>query len=279
MKIAQLIFIAARLGSKPRDGADFETVRQLLDDGEFGGIILFGGSIFETPMQVNTLQRFSKLPLLVSSDLERGAGQQIEGATDLPPPMAIGATGAEQNAHFAGKTTGLEAKSFGIHWVFAPVMDVNTESLNPIINTRAFSDDPALAPKFGCAYLPGLQSAGPSACASTTPVTAPPRSTRTPPAHRRLRPACLREELLPFAAAIRAGVDSVMVGHIAMPASTPHSRFLSPPPSPTSAARMGFKGPSSPTRHDGRLPPSARSASPPPPARTCCSTRKIRWRR
>lgn len=245
-KIAQLIFIAASGSpSRPREGADFDTVRQLLDDGEFGGLILFGGSIFETPMQVNTLQRFSKLPLLVSADLERGAGQQIEGATDVPPPMAIGATGSEKHAHFAGKVTGLEAKTFGIHWVYAPVMDVNTEPRNPIINTRAFSDSPELVSKLGCAFSKGLQSAGVSACAKHFPGhgATPLDSHVVLPTVDHDRERLNREALPPFFAAAKAGVDSVMVGHITLPALDPKlPASLSPATMRVLREEIGFKG-------------------------------------
>lgn len=245
-RIAQLIFVAASGSpSRPREGADFETVRQLLDDGEFGGLILFGGSIFETPMQVNTLQRFSKLPLLVSADLERGAGQQVEGATDVPPPMAIGATGSEQHAHFAGKVTGLEAKSFGIHWVYAPVMDVNTEPRNPIINTRAFSDSPALVSKLGCAFIKGMQSTGVAACAKHFPGhgATPLDSHVVLPTVDHDRARLDAEALPPFAAAARAGVESVMVGHITMPALDPKlPASLSPAVMRVLRQDMGFQG-------------------------------------
>ncbi|MEK7469537.1 MAG: glycoside hydrolase family 3 N-terminal domain-containing protein [Planctomycetota bacterium] len=245
-KIAQLIFIAASGSpSRPREGAEFDTVRQLLDDGEFGGLIVFGGSIYETPMQINTLQRFSKLPLLVTADLERGAGQQVQGATDLPPPMAIGATGSEVHANFAGKVTALEAKTFGIHWVFAPVMDVNTEPRNPIINTRAFSDSPALVSKLGVAFSRGMQSAGVSACAKHFPGhgATPLDSHVVLPTVDHDRARLDREALPPFVAAAKAGVDSVMVGHITLPALDPKlPASLSPATMRVLREEIGFKG-------------------------------------
>lgn len=245
-KIAQLIFVAASgSSSRPRDGADFDTVAQQLEDGEFGGLLLFGGTIFETPMQVNTLQRRSRLPLLVAADLERGAGQQIDGATDLPPPMAIGAAGSEQHAHFAGRITALEARAFGIHWVYAPVMDVNVEPRNPIINTRAFSDAPELVSKLGVAYIKGMQSAGVSACAKHFPGhgATPLDSHVVLPTVDHDRDRLDREALPPFLAAVRAGVDSVMIGHLTLPALDPSlPASLSPAVHRLLREDMGFRG-------------------------------------
>jgi beta-N-acetylhexosaminidase len=245
-KIAQLIFIAASgSGSQPREGADYATVRALLEDGEFGGLLLFGGDIYETPMQVNTLQQLTPLPLLVSADLERGAGQQVRGATNLPPPMAIGATMSETHAHFAGRVTGLEALSFGIHWVFAPVMDVNVEPKNPIINTRAFSDDPGLVGKLGSAFIKGMQSAGVLACAKHFPGhgATPLDSHIELPTVDHDRARLDREALAPFAASVRAGVQSVMIAHMIVPAIDPKlPASLSPAAVALLRKDLGFRG-------------------------------------
>ncbi|UCD37087.1 MAG: serine hydrolase, partial [Fidelibacterota bacterium] len=153
------------------------------------------------------------------ADFEQGVGQQIEGATRFPSNMAVAATFDEENAYQQGRVTALEARALGIHVAFAPVMDVNNNPENPIINFRSYSDDPELVTRMGVAFIRGAQEHGLVACVKHYPGhgnTATDSHTSLPliPGSRE---SLEQMELLPFKAAAEAGVGMVMVGHIAVP--------------------------------------------------------------
>ena len=134
-----------------------------------GGVCLFGGSVFETASFVNGLQNLAKFPLLVASDYENGAGQQVVGATVIPSNMAVGATGSEALAELKGRVTAREAKALGVPWVLAPVLDLQVRADNPIVNTRSFGGDAALAARLGRAFAKGVRDEGGLACAKHFP--------------------------------------------------------------------------------------------------------------
>ena len=189
------------------------------------------GSPIEVVAKVNDLQRATRVPLLVASDLEPGLGR-LEGgafapnvytggsATILPNAMAIGATGSEANAEQAGRITGEEARAIGIHLVFAPVVDVNNNPANPVINTRSFGEDPATVARLSAAFVRGMQSAGVAATAKHFPGhgDTDTDSHLALPIVRADRARLADVELLPFRAAIAAGIAGVMSAHIALPA-------------------------------------------------------------
>src|SRR5688572_12979542 len=134
---------------------DYDRVTEAVKAG-VGGVCLFGGSIFDVASFVNGLQNLAKFPLLVASDYENGAGQQVGGATTLPSNMAVGATGSEALAELKGRVTAREAKALGVPWVLAPVLDLQIRAENPIVNTRAFGSDAALVAKLGRAFARGV---------------------------------------------------------------------------------------------------------------------------
>ena len=208
-----------------------EALRWVRDD-HVGGVVMSLGSPIEVAAKVNDLQRAARVPLLVSSDLEPGLGR-LEGgvfapslqypagaATILPSAMAIGATGNEANAEAVGRIIGLEARAVGIHLVFAPVVDVNNNPANPVINTRSFGEEPAAVSRMSAAFVRGLQSAGVAATAKHFPGhgDTDTDSHLALPMVNSNRAQLDSVELAPFRAAISAGIAGVMSAHIALPA-------------------------------------------------------------
>ncbi|MBC8124043.1 MAG: beta-N-acetylglucosaminidase, partial [Gemmatimonadaceae bacterium] len=139
---------------------DLQDARILVERYGVGGFVCFRGEAAGFARQLNELQSMSRIPLLMSADFERGAGAYIDGATDLPIAMALGAAAQSDLAYQAGTITALEARALGVHVVFAPVLDVNNNPNNPIINVRSFGQSPALVSEMAAAYVKGLQDHG-----------------------------------------------------------------------------------------------------------------------
>ena len=209
----------------------FVEVRNWVVNDEVGGITMSLGTPMEVAAKINDLQRLARIPMLVHSDLEPNLGR-LEGgifapytygagsATVFPANMAIGATGDSSLARRAGEITGREAMAVGINVVFAPTVDVNNNPANPVINTRSFGEDPAQVAAMSAAFVRGVQSAGAIATAKHFPGhgDTDTDSHLALPVVRSSRARLDQVELVPFRAAIRAGVMGVMSAHIALPA-------------------------------------------------------------
>src|SRR2546422_2120552 len=204
------------------DDSAFQIATRWIDTLEVGGIIISVGSPYDIAAKLNTLQRRSKLPLLVSADLEWGAAMRVVGATAFPYIMAAGATGTERDAYTIGRVAALEGRAVGIHVNFAPDADVNNNPLNPIINTRSFGEDPRAVARLVRAYVRGLQDNGMLATLKHFPG----HGDTDADSHLglptiRVDYARLDSvELVPFRAGIDAGAQVVMSAHIAFPAFT-----------------------------------------------------------
>ena len=174
-------------------------------------------------MLVNHLQQRARRPLLISADFERGAGMRLTDTTDFGWVMAVGATGNPDYARRMGEFTGREARALGIQQILAPVVDVNNNAANPVINVRSFGEDPVEVGRFSAAFVKGAQSNGVIATAKHFPG----HGNTATDSHRGLPSLSFsladlnKVELIPFRAAIDAGVGSVMVGHIAVPQIDP----------------------------------------------------------
>ena len=219
-KVAQLVVPWLGGNYTALDDSAFQIAMRWVDTLEVGGIIISVGSPYDIAAKLNTLQRRSKLPLLVSADLEWGAGMRVVGATAFPMIMAAGATGDERDAYTIGRVAALEGRAVGIHVNFAPDADVNNNPLNPIINIRSFGEDPHAVAKLVSAYVRGLQEHGMLATLKHFPghgdtdvdshIGLP--TIRSTYAH------LDSIELVPFRAGIDAGAAIVMSAHIAFPA-------------------------------------------------------------
>ncbi|MGH9760286.1 MAG: glycoside hydrolase family 3 protein, partial [Blastocatellia bacterium] len=227
-KIGQLI-VPATVGMFLGEDSDaFQEVRRNIVEFHVGGYHLLGDvNQLHDPagaaLLVNHMQKLSKLPLFITADFEGGVGYRYEGATRLPRAMALGATGSEQMAYDAGRITAEEGRALGVTVNFYPVVDVNNNPENPIINIRSFGSDPGLVSRMARAYIRGLQSAGEMATAKHYPG----HGDTSVDSHLELpvikvdRSRLDRIELPPFKAAIDQGVGGVMSAHIALPEIDP----------------------------------------------------------
>lgn len=200
-KVAQMVCADFRF-----ERPDYDRVTAAVKAG-VGGVCLFGGSIFDVASFVNGLQNLAKFPLLVASDYENGAGQQVSGATSLPSNMAVGATGSEPLAELKGRVTAREARALGVTWVFAPVLDLQIRSDNPIVNTRSFGADPALVSRLGRAFARGVREEGALPCGKHFPG----HGDVSTDSHLELP---ILERLGPGLAPFREELESIMVGHL-----------------------------------------------------------------
>lgn len=230
-RVAQMVMVWVLGDYTSTTDPSFAQALSWVRDDRVGGVVMSLGSPVEVAAKVNDLQRAARVPLLVASDLEPGLGRleggaftpsQLTGgsATILPSAMAIGASGREANAEEVGRITGREARAVGIHLVFAPVVDVNNNPANPVINTRSFGEDPGAVSLLSAAYTRGLQSAGVAATAKHFPGhgDTDTDSHLALPVVRSGRQQLETVELAPFRAAINAGIAGVMSAHIALPA-------------------------------------------------------------
>lgn len=188
-----------------------------------GGFVLFGGTVEDVRALNSSLRARAGRPLLIGSDLERGAGQQVRGLAELPPPLALAALGEQSVIRGAGLLTAVEALEVGINWVFAPVADLDIEPLNPIVQTRSFGSDPAKAAECVASWIAGCEVGGALACAKHFPGHGRTRvdSHDTIPVVDASLEELRANDLVPFAAAIDAGVSSIMTAHVAFPALDP----------------------------------------------------------
>ena len=206
--------------------ADSDALREyegLVRDHGIGGVIIAAGEPYEAAILLNRLQKLAKVPLLVSADLESVTGSKIGGATLFPPLMSLGAAGSEELAHAMGRVTALEGRAVGIHQDYAPVVDVNIDPDNPIINTRSVGEDPEYVARMAVAFVKGCQGNGMIATAKHFPG----HGDTAIDSHREL-PTILADrarldkvELLPFRRVIAAGIQSIMTAHLAVPALDP----------------------------------------------------------
>lgn len=230
-KAAQLMMPWVLGDFSPEGSPGEERIRRLVEEFGVGGVIVSVGSPTEVAVKLNALQSRAAIPLLVGADLETGAGfrfrapvslpglYDLGGATDFPPLMALGAIGDTALARRMGEITAIEARAVGVHLPFAPVLDVNSNPANPVINVRSFGADPGAVSRLGAAFVRGVHSGG----AIATGKHFPGHGDTDVDSHLELplirggRDRFERTELPPFRAAIEAGVGALMTAHIAVP--------------------------------------------------------------
>ena len=224
-KVAQLFTPWVTGHFQSADDASYQQLVRLVEDVGVGGLIFGRGDPLAQAVLVNDLQGRAKVPLLVAQDMEWGAGMRVERATSFPRAMALGATRDPDLAWAVGWATAEEARAIGTGQVYAPTADVNNNPDNPIINVRSFGERPALVAEMAAAFVRGVQSGGALATAKHFPGhgdTATDSHLDLPVLpFSRARLDTL--ELVPFRAALAAGVKSVMTGHLALPALEPDS--------------------------------------------------------
>ena len=201
-------------------------LRYYLEKLGVGGVILVGGSAAELAVRSHQLQSWAKFPLLLAADIEEGVGQRFAGATWFGPPMAIAevarhdAGKADRYAEQMGAVTAIEARAIGLNWILAPVVDVNNNPDNPVINVRAFGETSEIVCKLASAFIRGAGEHP----VLTTAKHFPGHGDTAVDSHLELpvlphSPTRLAEvELPPFVEAIATGVDAVMSAHLLIPA-------------------------------------------------------------
>jgi beta-N-acetylhexosaminidase len=209
---------------------------------------LYRNQPYEAAELLNRLQQDSKLPLLIAADFERGVTMRLHGATEFPHAMAFGAAGKLEYAEAFGRISAQEARAIGVHWNFFPDADVNSNPANPIINTRSFGEDPQQVGDLVAAYIRAARANG----MMTTVKHFPGHGDTSTDSHLGVAQvtgdmARLKSvELPPFQKAIAAGVDSVMVAHVSVPAldSDPNHVATTSPTIVTGLLKnqLGFKG-------------------------------------
>src|ERR1043165_9272860 len=218
-KIGQLISVGINATFLNQDSEGFKALRHQVVDNHVGGMILFRGPVYESVVICNRMQELAKYPLLISADLEAGSGMRFDDTVNFPWNMAIAATGNPDYARRAGELTGREARAMGIQQIYAPVSDVNNNAANPVINVRSYGEDPKDVARFVSAFVEGAQKSGVIATAKHFPG----HGDTATDSHRGLpeidvtRERLNSVELVPFRAAVDAGVGAVMTGHIGLP--------------------------------------------------------------
>ena len=244
-KVGQLVTPTFRSSYTSSDSAVYDDLRELVQEHRVGGVHVFGarrgrpnvllnptysrttlGQPLAAASLLNRLQAAAEIPLLVTADFETGVGFRMAGATNFPRAMAFGAAGDSRLAFEAGRITALEARAIGIHVNFAPVVDVNNNPRNPVINTRSFGEDPATVGRLAAAYVEGLAAGGMIAAVKHFPGHGDTDvdSHLALPVIRHRRERLEAVELPPFRDGIAAGAGAVMTAHVALPALDPDAR-------------------------------------------------------
>ena len=231
-KLGQLVMLPFQGEFTSSDSAEHRELQRHVEQNHIGSFMLaarvgpFGierGKPYATAALINLLQKSARIPLLFAADFERGTAMRLENGTSFPHAMAVAATGRPEDAYTVGRITAAEARAVGVHWIFAPVADVNSNPENPIINVRSFGEDPARVATFVAAYVRGVEENGALATAKHFPG----HGDTVVDSHLDLplvssdRAHLEAVELPPFRAAFAAGASTVMTGHLAVPALEP----------------------------------------------------------
>ncbi|MDQ7065692.1 MAG: glycoside hydrolase family 3 N-terminal domain-containing protein [candidate division KSB1 bacterium] len=247
-KVGQMFFAAFSGDHFALGTPERQRLESLVKEWQIGGFHIWRGEPYAFVHLANALQKLSRVPLLFEADFEHGTGWRFPGGVDFPPAMAISATGDTTLAYEMGRITGIEARAMGIHLTFSPVVDVNSNPANPIINTRSFGETPEQVERFATAFIRGAHAAH----LLTTAKHFPGHGDTGMDSHLSLATidadsARLYDvELRPFRAAIAAGTDAIMSAHISL------TRWPMPPYTPATLSpeiltgllrkQLGFDG-------------------------------------
>ncbi len=236
-KVGQMLMVWSRAEFYNLDSPEYHKMSDALHKYHLGGFgmtvatdgpFLLKNQPYEAAMLTNQLQHEAEFPLLFSADFERGLSMRLNGVTAFPHAMAFGATGNPQYANDLGRITAEESRAIGVHWNFFPDADVNSNPANPIINTRSFGEDPSQVDRYVGAYILGARASG----IMTTAKHFPGHGDTDTDSHLALarvngdRNRLDQVELVPFKEAIQAGVDSIMVAHVTVPALDPDPNIV-----------------------------------------------------
>ena len=219
-KIGQLFVYASTARFMNEASPEYRALVHQVRDNHVGGVMWFLYSdVLEAAFLNARLQSLARTPLLLAADLEAGLGMRFHDTTYWPWPMALGATGDPTLAEREARIIAREAREIGLNQIYAPVADVNVNPDNPVINVRSFGEDPEEVGRFVAAFVRGLQSEGVLATVKHFPGHGDTRtdSHRSLPILEASPERLAAVELVPFRAAIAAGVASVMTAHLSVP--------------------------------------------------------------
>jgi len=234
-RAAQLVMVPFYGDAPNPKSSEYQALAALVREVRVGGLIVLNrvregvverADPYQMAAFLNRMQRLARIPLIVGGDFERGASMRMTSTTPFPHAMAYAAAGDVDAVRRLGRTTAREARAMGVHWVFAPVADVNNNPDNPIINIRSFGEDPASVARFVRAFIEGAHS-DPACHVLVTVKHFPGHGDTVTDSHLGLgtveaeRARLDAVELVPFRAAIEAGVDAIMTAHLAVPALEP----------------------------------------------------------
>ncbi len=225
-KIAQLIMVPAYSATTKYGSLNDAQVERLIREHQIGGLIFMQGSPGRQAALTNRYQRLSRIPLLISADAEWGLAMRLDSVPELPRAMTLGAVEDESLLYELGREMARQCRAVGTHVNFGPVVDINNNASNPVINFRSFGEEREAVTRRGLALMRGLQDGGIMACAKHFPGHG---DTDTDshfdlPVMRQNRTRLDDLELYPFVELSRAGVASMMVAHLQVPALDPTPR-------------------------------------------------------
>jgi beta-N-acetylhexosaminidase len=231
-RAAQMVWPSIIGDYLPADDERWLRIEKLVRDEHVGGFTISVGSPLDIAAKTSAMQRLARVPLLFGADFEAGAGFrarggmflpnviELGGATMTPPLMALGATGDTALAYALGRITATEGRALGVHIVYGPVLDVNNNAANPVINVRSFGEDPALVGRLGAAFVRGVQDNGMIATGKHFPGHGDTdvNSHLALPEVSASRARLDSVELVPFRAVVGANVGAMMTFHGSLPA-------------------------------------------------------------
>ena len=219
-RIAQLMVV--RLSERTSTGILFydKKVTELVKKYNIGGVCLFQGNPTLQAATVNSLQAIAKTPIMMCIDGENGLGMRFDSIIPLNRQMMMGAVQDETIIYNYGKLVGEQCKRAGIHVNYAPVVDVNNNPNNPVINDRSFGEDKYKVASYGIAYMKGMQDVGVMACAKHFPGhgDVDVDSHKDLPVINKTIAQLDSLEFYPFKQIFKAGIGSVMIAHLSIPA-------------------------------------------------------------
>ena len=243
-RIAQLIMLRAHSN---KNEAHIQSLKKLIDEHKVGGLVVFQGGPGRQARLLNRLQEASEVPLLVAMDAEWGVGMRLDSTVSYPYQMTLGAIQNSQLLYQMGQQVARDLRRVGVHANFAPVVDVNNNPDNPVINFRSFGEDKDNVAAKGVAYMRGLQDEQ----ILTTAKHFPGHGDTDTDSHKALPQInhpidrLTDIEMYPFRKLIEAGVGGVMIAHLDIPALDPNgvpSTLSKPIVTGMLKDKLGFKG-------------------------------------
>ncbi len=219
-KVAQMVMPWVMGFNRTADTLERVRIRKLIKELKVGGFAFFQGDINNERQDIIDMQIMSDIPLLIASDFENGLGMRLTDGNTFPYNMAVAATGDTSLAFNMGKAIAREARALGVNQNFAPVADINDNPDNPVIGIRSFSSRKEIVSKFTKAFINGSYLGG----IISTVKHFPGHGNTIIDSHidlpkiSKTKEELFNNELLPFISAINSGVQSIMIGHLNVPA-------------------------------------------------------------